>query len=140
LRIPSGARILQRRDCACWIVSGRESGGDRHESLREAGAKVIPCRTAGDGKIDLKALMRIFETSGINILMVEGGARVITSFVGARLVDRFVVTVAPKLIGGLNAIDERGTGMEPFVPLAKVTYQQLGEDMILWAESHWNTA
>ncbi|MDZ7579716.1 MAG: RibD family protein [Deltaproteobacteria bacterium] len=140
LRTPLDARLLQRKDCACWIISHRESDGAKRESLVKAGAIVVPCQTALDGKIDLQSLMRILVTNEINILMVEGGARVITSFVGARLIDQFIITVAPKLIGGLNAIDDRGTGMEPFVPLVQVGYQQLGEDMILWAQPDWNSA
>lgn len=140
LRTPSDARLLQREDCACWIISRRESDGARRENLLKAGAIVLPCQTALDGKIDLRALMQILVANEINILMVEGGARVITSFVGARLVDQFIITVAPKLIGGLNAIDDRGTGMDPFVPLVQVAYQQLGNDMILWAQPDWNSA
>ncbi len=140
LRTPSDARLLQREDCACWIISRQESDGARRENLLKAGAIVLPCQTAVDGNIDLRALMKILVAHKINILMVEGGAQVITSFVGARLVDQFIITVAPKLIGGLNVIDDRGTGMKPFVPFIKVAYQQLGDDMILWAQPDWSSA
>lgn len=140
LRTPSDARLLQRKDCACWIVSRPDGNGTRRETLVKAGAVVLPCRTAADGRIDLAALMQLLVDGKINVLMVEGGARVITSFIGARLVDWFIITVAPKLIGGLNAIDDRGTGMDPFVPLVQVAYQQLGEDMILWAQPDWKPA
>ena len=140
LRTPPDARLLQREDSACWIISRRESDGTRRENLLKAGAIVLPCQTAVDGKIDLRALMEILVANEINILMVEGGAQVITSFVGARLVDQIIITVAPKLIGGLNAIDGRGTGMDPFVPLVNVAYQQLGNDMILWAQPDWHSA
>ncbi|MFZ0242601.1 MAG: dihydrofolate reductase family protein [Desulfobacterales bacterium] len=140
LRTPSEARLLQRKDCACWIV-GRPDGNDgRRENLVKAGAVVMGCRTAADGRIDLGALMQLLVAHRINVLMVEGGARVITSFIGARLVDQLIVTVAPKLIGGLNAIDGRGTGMDPFVPLARVAYQQMGKDLILWAQPDWTPA
>jgi hypothetical protein len=30
--------------------------------------------------------------------------------------------------------------MDPFVPLVQVAYQQLGNDMILWAQPDWNSA
>ncbi|MFZ0610790.1 MAG: RibD family protein [Desulfobacterales bacterium] len=140
LRTPLDARLLQRKDCACWIVSRTDDNDGRRETLVKAGAVVMPCRTAADGRIDLAALMQLLVAHEINVLMVEGGARVITSFIGARLVDQLIVTVAPKLIGGLNAIDDRGTGMDPFVPLAQVAYQQLGKDMILWAQPDWKPA
>ena len=37
--------------------------------------------------------------------MVEGGATVINSFLQSRLVDYCVITVVPRLIGGVKALD-----------------------------------
>jgi riboflavin biosynthesis pyrimidine reductase len=41
--------------------------------------------------------------------MVEGGAAVITSMLGAHLVDRLVVSVSPTIVGaGVEAVGELG--------------------------------
>jgi diaminohydroxyphosphoribosylaminopyrimidine deaminase / 5-amino-6-(5-phosphoribosylamino)uracil reductase len=134
LRIPVQSNLVQRSDLSSWVVGGLNSAHERMDTLTRAGVTVLPCHLGGDGKIDLQHLMRLLAEKGVNSLMVEGGARVITSFISAGLVDQFVITIAPTLIGGLPVIDS--AGLQPFaqVRLDRVHYQQLGEDLILWAK------
>jgi riboflavin biosynthesis pyrimidine reductase len=67
---------------------------------------VVPA--APDG-VDLPAALRVLRELGVRTLLVEGGARVITSLLGARLVDRLVVGTTPKIIGtGVEAVGDRG--------------------------------
>ena len=73
----------------------------------------------------------------INSVMVEGGAQVITSFIKARLVDQFIITVSPKLVGGLQVIESEGLKSEPNLILDQISYQQLGDDLIIWARPVW---
>ena len=70
--------------------------------------------------------------------MVEGGAQIITSFLGCRLVDQVVLTIAPLLVGGLRVVDRLGpTPMKPFPRLRHLHYQPMGEDLVLWGEPDW---
>ena len=57
------------------------------------------------GRVDLIAALQCLAESGVKRLMVEGGATVINSFLQSRLVDYCVITVVPKLIGGVKAMD-----------------------------------
>jgi riboflavin biosynthesis pyrimidine reductase len=67
--------------------------------------------------------------------MVEGGARIITSFLAARLVDHMVVSIAPRLVGGLNAIENlNGSGLPR---LKNTRYYILGTDIVLSGEVVW---
>ena len=50
--------------------------------------------------MDLEDLSRRLGRRGIAHLLVEGGAATHASFLEARLVDRVVVFVAPKILGG----------------------------------------
>jgi riboflavin biosynthesis pyrimidine reductase len=69
---------------------------------------------------------------GINSLMVEGGAAIISSFLSAHLVDRLILTIAPMLIGGLNAVDpQHDRNGSPFPRLYRTSYQKLGNDIVL---------
>ena len=63
-----------------------------------------------NGWVDLDELLRSLYAAGVRRVMVEGGAKVLTSFLRASLVDYAVVTVAPVLLGGLSAVGalERG--------------------------------
>ena len=74
---------------------------------------------------------------GMSSLMVEGGARVITSFLAARAVDRLVLTIAPLLVGGLNAVgDLAKRNGEAFPKLRNPRYQWLGPDLVLLGDLH----
>ncbi len=85
--------------------------------------------------MDLEVLLRRLADLGINSLMVEGGAQIITSFLAARLVDQVILTIAPLLVGGLRVVDSLGRGRFP--RLSNLTYQRLGEDLVLMGEPEW---
>jgi len=137
LRISTKARLLRRNDRRCWVVGGATIEASKKAALERAGAEVLSCNTASNGRIDLNRLMQLLTDLSINSLMVEGGARVITGFINAGLVDRLIVTIAPKLIGGLNAIDRRSLSVRPFLTMEQVGYQPLGEDIVLFARPRW---
>jgi riboflavin-specific deaminase-like protein len=56
----------------------------------------IPCR---DGRLDLAAVLATLLARGCSRVFVEGGGVTVSAFLGAGLVDRLHVTVAPVLIG-----------------------------------------
>jgi riboflavin biosynthesis pyrimidine reductase len=71
---------------------------------------------------------------GIETVMVEGGSRILTSFLRAQWVDYMLVTIAPSLIGGtsaLHSLSEGGENTQCFPGLKDVRYNRLGEDLIL---------
>jgi riboflavin-specific deaminase-like protein len=140
LRMPLTAELTRRSDRPAWIASSRHHHGLRREQLNRAGARILPCELAADGRIDLNHLMPLLADKGINSLMVEGGARVITAFVNTRLVDLFIVTVSPQVIGGLPVIDGEGIRNGSRLKLQKVHYQALDGDLILWAQPEWTGA
>ena len=129
LRTPLHAKCVQRRDTRSWLINGEANSITKIG----AGAEAIRCATGSDGKIDLMALMDLLNHRKINSIMVEGGARVITSFVNAKLVDQFIITIAPKLVGGLQVLNSRGLEIAQFLDCEHVHYQQLGSDSIVWA-------
>jgi 3,4-dihydroxy 2-butanone 4-phosphate synthase/GTP cyclohydrolase II len=138
LRTPTDCNLVRRRDTRSWIIGGPGSRSLQQRNLEKAGAEVMRCAVAMDGRIELAKLMALLVERNICSLMVEGGSRVITSFINAQIVDWFVITLAPRLIGGLNAIDERGLRMEPGLSLKSIAYQQLEKDLVVWARPQWN--
>ena len=70
--------------------------------------------------------------------MVEGGARIITSFLAERLVDHIVLTVAPRLVGGIRAVRRLAHADPVHLPrLRNLRYQWLEEDLVLWCDPAW---
>lgn len=85
--------------------------------------------------VDLPAMLARMAELDVNSLMVEGGARIITSFLMGRLVDYLVMTVAPVLVGGLHAVSDLGEkNLEHMVRLRNPGHQRLGEDLIIWGD------
>jgi riboflavin biosynthesis pyrimidine reductase len=76
--------------------------------------------------------LRCLAELGLNSLMVEGGASVITSFLAQGLVDNLVLTIAPVFIGGLWAIE--APGAVPHYRLEDPVYERLGDDLIVWGK------
>jgi len=137
LRTPLNARLVKRSDIRPWIINAGDNCRGQSLALQEAGSTPICCAASPDGKIDLHALMKILAAKQINSMMVEGGARVITSFVNCRLVDQFIVTVAPRFVGGLPVIDSDGRKFDTHLELAEVSYRHAGDDLIIWARPKW---
>ena len=132
IRMPIDSRLMKRKDLKPWLIS-INGDFDNAETLQKKGAKIIQCSFTKKNKIDLAELVKQLYKLNIKSLMVEGGAQVISSFVTAGLVDQFMITVTPSLVGGLQAISGDKNAAPPKIRLGQVEYQQLGEDMIIWA-------
>ena len=137
LRTPPDANLVARQDLSTWIVNGNHGSGEGSEELQRKGATLISCPCTDDGLINLGALMQELANRQVDSLMVEGGARVITSFIRWKLVDLFVVTVAPKLVGGLSVIDTGSFESTASLQLDDAHYQRLGKDLIIWTRPNW---
>jgi 3,4-dihydroxy 2-butanone 4-phosphate synthase/GTP cyclohydrolase II len=107
LRTPSTALVLHGDPVTVVLTTERAAQSDR-ERLVVLGAsiRVVP---EGPTGVDLPTALRLLRELGVRTLLVEGGARVITSLLAARLVDRLVVGTAPKIIGaGTEAVSDLG--------------------------------
>ena len=105
LRVPDDARVLDH-DAPTVLLTTERSSPSRRAELRARGVTVhvVPDR---DGLVDLAAGASRLRSLGIELLLVEGGAHVITGLLRARLVDRLIVAVAPLIIGtGTAAVDQ----------------------------------
>jgi GTP cyclohydrolase II len=130
LRLPSTARMLDGDPVTVVLTTDRAAESDR-ERLRALGAgiRVVPAGPAG---VDLPAALGVLRELGVQTLLVEGGARVITSLLGARLVDRLVVGTSAKIIGtGIEAVgDLRNAGMTQGISLHNRCVHVTPDDVI----------
>jgi riboflavin-specific deaminase-like protein len=61
----------------------------------------------GPAGLDIPAVLHQLRTEGIRSVIVEGGARVITSMLAAGVVDRVIVSISPRIFGrGTDAVGE----------------------------------
>lgn len=141
LRFPLHANLLGDHPLSPWIATSKQADNDHQDVLERAGARVLRLPADANGWIDLLALLGQLGELGINSLMVEGGARIITSFLSARLVDLLVLTITPTLVGGLHAVDSLGGADPAHLPrLRRSGCEWLGEDLVLWGDLAWGKA
>ena len=136
LRFPLAARLLKRPCVSPLIVTTTDACAQREARLREAGSQVVRLGTLRDGILDIRELLARLHELGIRSLMVEGGAGVITSFLAANVVDQMIVTIVPRLLGGLPAITPfSGTTRSANSDrLSNVRYHSVAGDLVVFAD------
>lgn len=144
LRFPLDANLLRNRQLPPWIVTTESADRERQAVLEAAGARVLRMPSDFNSRVNLKALLERLATLGINSLMVEGGARVITSFLAGRLVDQLVLTITPVIVGGLHAVESLllpdgvdVSNLAHFPKVRNLEYERLGADLMVWATLAW---
>lgn len=133
LRFPLDARILKTQaEGPIMVFCGASASGERATALEARGVKVI----RGDHE-DLrpKDILLRLGAMDISSIFVEGGGLLLTSLLEERLVDKIILTFAPKLIGGINAISffqgEGAAQIGDALHLKNVHFFSLGEDIIV---------
>ncbi|QIA27770.1 bifunctional diaminohydroxyphosphoribosylaminopyrimidine deaminase/5-amino-6-(5-phosphoribosylamino)uracil reductase RibD [Thermaerobacter sp. PB12/4term] len=137
-RTPPTARVVQvarLSPAPTWVAVTPGAPAARVRGLEEAGARIVTLPAGPDGRVSLPHLLRLLAAEGVVHLLVEGGATVHGAFFGARLVDRVVALVAPKLAGGAEAPGPiAGPGVERMADapvLRRVFARRLGSDWLI---------
>jgi len=135
LRLPLTARILKTEDKGQIIVfTGKGAPSAKARALSDRGVDVVslkrPLRDGG-----LPVVLNELAAREVAGLIVEGGGRLQTSFIEARLADKIVLTLSPKLIGGCNAPGFYGgegvAKVQEALELKSLRPFSLGDDLIL---------
>jgi GTP cyclohydrolase II len=131
LRSPDDARVF-RDDAATTVVTTNASSPERRARLRARGVSV-PVVARGPHGVDLAAALGALLDAGVQSLLVEGGSRVITSFLSAGVADRLVVAIAPSVVGaGTEAVSDLGiTGIAHALRVGRRTVHVAGDDIII---------
>lgn len=130
LRVPPDAKILSA-DAHTLVLTSEDAEPARREALRRRGAQVVVV-PRGPGGLDLRACLAALEELGVATVLVEGGARVLTSLLGAGLADRLIVAIASRIIGsGTEAVGALGiTSVSDGLRLANRSLHVVGDDVL----------
>ena len=133
-RLPSTARVLDDQ-AGTVVITTERSTEERRAALRarSVGVHVVD---AGPRGVDLASALQTLRGLGVGSLLVEGGARVITSFFAEKLVDRLVVGIAPNIMGtGIDAVGDLGVArVAESVRLTNRSVHQAGGDLLVAAD------
>ncbi|WP_188804410.1 bifunctional diaminohydroxyphosphoribosylaminopyrimidine deaminase/5-amino-6-(5-phosphoribosylamino)uracil reductase RibD [Sporolactobacillus putidus] len=109
LRIREDARVVTDGAAATWIFTGRTIDGDKARRLQSEQVTVIRLPSES---IAIKDVLNDLGQKGVTSLLVEGGSAVHGSFLKAKAFNRVIAYIAPKLIGGRDAVPAiGGTGI-----------------------------
>jgi diaminohydroxyphosphoribosylaminopyrimidine deaminase/5-amino-6-(5-phosphoribosylamino)uracil reductase len=107
LRLPPTSTLARTaKQVPVWVFCGEAASADRERALSDLG--VIVQRTkAGEGGLDLHAVLQALGTRGVTRLMVEAGPRISAAFLRDDLVDEAFLLRGPQAIGaaGIDALD-----------------------------------
>ena len=102
--------------------------------LQDAGAQIIVAKD-NQGKVDLRDLGRKLAKQEIAHVLIEGGGEIVASALQSKLVDKIIVVIAPKIIGGRNApTSVEGEGIKQLtqaIALEDVRFQRLGSEIMV---------
>jgi 5-amino-6-(5-phosphoribosylamino)uracil reductase/diaminohydroxyphosphoribosylaminopyrimidine deaminase/5-amino-6-(5-phosphoribosylamino)uracil reductase len=133
LRTPlDGAVLADGAAPGTLLAATPSAAAERVAALEALGATVLRVPPDASGRVELAALMAALADRGVRSVLVEGGARIITSVLRARLVDRLVVTVAPLVLGaGIAAVGDLGIAdLARALRLQDVQVRAYGPDMV----------
>jgi diaminohydroxyphosphoribosylaminopyrimidine deaminase / 5-amino-6-(5-phosphoribosylamino)uracil reductase len=117
-KLPQNAKIFSNLDISPVIV-----------------ATPVP---GGNGRVDLVKLMKELARDNIKNILVEGGGELIAGLLEKDLVDRLLIFVAPKIIGGVGAktaVEGKGTAAVRNAAYFKIkSVRRFKEDVLIEAE------
>lgn len=103
LRIPVDANLTDTTEAQTWIVTGEEADQNKLALLKEKGVQFIFINKDDTGLNLQLVLQRLFER-GVTDILLEGGSELNGAFLRAGLINKFLVYIAPKLLGGRNSL------------------------------------
>lgn len=136
LQTPLSSHVANTKEAQTIIVTSHEASEEREQLLIAQGVEIIRV-TENDQGLHLDEILANLYLRGITDVLVEGGSTVNSSFLRAALIDKFIVYIAPKIIGGAHSLSPFGgtdvLTMDAAVPLDFSAIQKIGDDLCLVA-------
>jgi diaminohydroxyphosphoribosylaminopyrimidine deaminase/5-amino-6-(5-phosphoribosylamino)uracil reductase len=134
LELPHSLDIYDMDKAPSAVICSEAARPDTSASLEERGVRVIRVPDTDRGLSLETGLMRL-ASMGVQSLLVEGGGETIGAFFDAGLVDEVNFILAPKIIGGRDAVHAvEGLGPDKLAGaknLKNMKSKWLGEDLLV---------
>lgn len=126
LQLPLQSKLAQSaRDHPVWVI-GENPG--RQTALEDMGITALPLRP-----YDVRGMLAELAARGLTRVMVEGGAKILSSFLQSNFYDRLVWFRAPCLLGGDSKPALASLHLEHLadrIQLRRVSAQAIGPDLL----------
>ena len=124
LKLPLDYQLVTDNEAETWIFTSRRFDEQKKQQLEEIGIKVFV--TKSEEHVDPVEVVEVLGENGVSSLIIEGGGNVNASFLEHKLIDKVVLYIAPKLIGGKDAPTFlEGAGIELMKDAIELTDTQM---------------
>jgi diaminohydroxyphosphoribosylaminopyrimidine deaminase/5-amino-6-(5-phosphoribosylamino)uracil reductase len=134
-RLSPAARLFHSHGGPVVVLTSNRAPAENRAALQAAGATLIELAPSEEGRIELDTALKRLGEIGLRTLLCEGGAGLAGALLDHQLIDEVVVYIAPKLIGGAEALSPIGgigvAKMAAALPLEEMSLQHFGEDLCL---------
>lgn len=107
LRTPLSSKlVMTARTIPVWIIAAEDAPRDAEMAMRDLGVEVMRVGRGDDGKLDLRAALRLLALRGVTRVFSEGGPTVGEALAEAGLADVVILSRADAALGtrGLPAV------------------------------------
>ncbi|MFJ7667367.1 bifunctional diaminohydroxyphosphoribosylaminopyrimidine deaminase/5-amino-6-(5-phosphoribosylamino)uracil reductase RibD [Lysinibacillus sp. NPDC097195] len=99
LRTPLHAKVLNVEEAQTIIVCSEEVSRQQIEIFEAQGVTVLPVRRDSEG-LHIDEMLEKLYLLGITDILVEGGSAINASFLQNAAINKYVIYIAPKVLGG----------------------------------------
>ena len=134
LKISMDSKVLQNKDNKTIIVTTKRANINSMQELLKKNIQVIIIEEK-NGQVDLSALIKKLGELGIDSILLEGGSTLNYSALEENIVDKVMVYIAPKIIGGESSkksVGGRGIDkLKDAFKLKDITTNIVDEDILV---------
>ena len=114
-------------------IDDNRSKKSKIKKFEQLGVKIVFVKKNHNGRIHLKTMLKEIRKMGIASLIVEGGAKIFSSFVKQNLYDDLLLFVSPKILGtGIKTFSEISIDSLRNARMLRIKKSEMiGEDVLL---------
>jgi len=140
LRVRADFRIFQQEHPErTWLITTDRADPARCREIEDTGAHVVRVDATDEGRVNLHSAARALAGAGMTSVLVEGGGTLHAALIREDLFDKFVICIAPRIIGsdGRASIGPLGlTSMRDVPEFDSMEFKRFGPDLWLEMERH----
>ena len=134
LEIPLDSKIIKTaKEIQTIVVTGIDANESRIKKIRDLGVEVL--QKQANPNIDLESLMVDLGEKKIDSVLIEGGSFLHGQALLSNILDKAYVFIAPKIIGGKDALSPVGgngiDAMKDAILLSQIKYHYFDEDIMI---------
>ena len=134
LRIPMDSNVLQNKDNKTIIATTSKANNKKMQEILNKGVRVLTVNE-NNGKVDLSELITKLGELNIDSILLEGGATLNYSALDEGIVDKVMMYISAKIIGGEKSkTPVGGNGIDKLQEAFKIrdiNISVVGEDILL---------